>query len=146
MLPSLLRYPLRQDSEFFQRAHALRSSYWTFLWSFLPENQSDKTSQSKDSSPAPFPFAIIVKKTVARGTEKSKLKRKLRGVITHALEALLPHQTGFKSSESLTDRSRQRFVVVLIPRRQAISATKEELTQDLKTGLTLLLEKTHSLS
>lgn len=140
MLPSLLRYPLRQDSEFFQRAHSLRSPYWTFLWSFLPDSQSAKAQKNSSSALSPFKFAIIVKKTVARGTEKSKLKRKMRGVITHAVSALSSYQNDLSSPQS----NQPTIIVVLIPRRQSISASKEELTNDLKKGLTLLLEKSPS--
>jgi ribonuclease P protein component len=112
MLPALLRYDLRQDSAFFERAHSWRSAFWTIL-------VADSKTGADSDSPTPLQFAVIVKKTVASGVVRSELKRKVRQAIVEALPSPLPEITTPQA-------------VVLIPRRKAVSATSDELREDLK--------------
>ncbi len=114
MLPAPLRFDLRQDSGFFSRARAKRSKLWTVL--YAPTSQSMDNPSSP--SPLPFVFAIIIKKTVARGVKRSKLKRMIRGAIIKALPTSLPD----------FDATQQ---VVILPTRNAVSANQKELAADL---------------
>lgn len=120
MLPAPLRYDLRHDPEFFSRARSVRSGFWTVL--YAPAVDLDEEKNASDVSPAPLRFAIIVKKSVAGGVERSQIKRKTRQAITDALRGTLP---SFLAP----------YAVVIIPRRKALGAPARDLAEDLTKQL-----------
>lgn len=111
MLPSPLRLDLRQNPDIFSQARVFRSRFWTGLWRPAPS--------SSQVSPALNQWAIIVKKNVARGVQRSQLKRQVRQAIV-ALPPSLP-QTDLQ--------------IVLIPRRSVLNTPHALLVEDLQNNL-----------
>lgn len=122
MLPVALRYPLRQDSAFFERARAYRSPFFTLL---MAEESDDPQLTRSDSATTLPRFAIVVKKTVARGAERTQIKRILRSAIIEATSSPLPD---FEHS----------YAVVVLPRRKALNTPISALAEELRKALTSL--------
>lgn len=117
MLPLPLRYPLRQDSAFFDRAKAFRSPFFTILAAPI----SAELEKSLEPSPLPR-FAIIVKKMAAKGVERTQIKRIIRAAIIEATSSPLPD----------FDHS---YAVVVIPRRKALTTPVAVLATELREAL-----------
>lgn len=123
MLPKKIRFDVRSHPDFFEHAKSLRARFFTVL--YTESEPASAVSSHSTPSPAPFQFAVVVKKTVASGVERTEIKRRVRSAITSALSSPLPD---FDTS----------YAVVVIPRRSALNASHEELASDLISALSSL--------
>lgn len=80
MLPSILRFPLRDNPDFFAKVYRKRTRH--VLAFIQDETAFDEMSSSDPSHPSlPTRFAVIVKKTHRTAVERVKFKRMIRSAV-----------------------------------------------------------------